>query len=142
VGRAADVNTGDLYNTGTSVGIQFDALAGLTINSVVVYPYSAAAGTSGSITIGLVNSAGTTLQSTTVNVTGNPTAIPTTVALNFVVPPGTAYRLVWLTPNSGITGLFREYTGTPFGFPYTIPGVISLTSSYTGGASLAYYYYF
>ena len=142
VGRTSDLTTSDAYNTGTSVGIQFDALSALTINTVVVYPYAAAAGTAGSITIGLVNSAGTTLQSTTVNVTGNPTAIPTTVPLNFSVPPGTAYRLVWLTPNSGITGLFREYTATPFNFPYTIPSVISLTSSYTGGASLSYYYYF
>jgi hypothetical protein len=143
VGRTSNMTTSDSYNTGTNtVGIQFDVMTALTINSVVVYPYSATAGTAGSISISLVNSAGTILQTTTVNVTGNPTAIPATVPLNFTVQPGTAYRLVWATPNTGITGLFREYTGTPFGFPYTIPNVISLTSSYTSGASLAYYYYF
>jgi hypothetical protein len=143
VGRTSNMTPSDNYNTGTNtVGIQFDVMTALTINSVVVYPYSATAGTAGSISISLVNSAGTILQTTTVNVTGNPTAIPATVPLNFTVQPGTAYRLVWATPNTGITGLFREYTGTPFGFPYTIPNVISLTSSYSSGASLAYYYYF
>jgi hypothetical protein len=143
VGRTSNMTTSDSYNTGTNtVGIQFDVMTALTINSVVVYPYSATAGTAGSISISLVNSAGTILQTTSVNVTGNPTAIPATVPLNFTVQPGTAYRLVWATPNTGITGLFREYTATPFGFPYTIPNVISLTSSYTSGASLSYYYYF
>ena len=143
VGRTQDFTPGDAYNTGTgTVGIQFDALAPLTINSVVVYPYAATANTSGSISIGLQTSAGVTLQTTTVNVTGNPTPIPVTVPLNFIVPPGTAYRLLWMTPNTNITGLYREYTATPFNFPYTVPSVISLTSSYTSGATLSYYYYF
>jgi hypothetical protein len=143
IGRPVNLTPADAYNTGTNtVGLQFDALSTFTINSVLVYPYSATNATAGSITIGLQNSAGVTVQTTTVSVTGYNTPVATTVTLNFTVPPGTGYRLLWMTPNVGITGLYREYTATPFNYPYTVPGVASITSSYSSGATVAYYYYF
>jgi hypothetical protein len=127
-------------NSGFSdVGLMFNALAPFTIQSVDVYPMSTTS-TTGTITIALKNSAGTTLQSTTANVTVSAAGALNTVPLNFTVPAGTNYRLV-VTAATGMTTLIRE-SGTGFTFPYNVAGISSITSSYTGGASTAFYYYF
>ncbi len=135
VGMPAYLGT-DNYNTAGAYLI-FDALAALTINTVDVFAYAATAGTSGTMTIQLQNSTGTVLQTTTVNVTGNPTAIGQTVALNFPVPIGTNHRLVYLS-STGITGAYRNYTAGTVNFPYTVPSVVSITN----GSLSGYYYYF
>ncbi|RYD96169.1 MAG: T9SS type A sorting domain-containing protein [Sphingobacteriales bacterium] len=125
-------------NSGFSdVGLMFNATSAFTLGSVDVYP-TGTAGT-GSITIALKNSTGTTLQTTTAPVTVSSTGTLNTVPLNFTVTPGTNYRLV-VTAASGMSTLIRESGTIPY--PYTLPGVLSITSSYTGGASPSYYYYF
>ena len=131
---------GSTTNTGYSdVGLMFDATASFVLQSVALYPVGTAS--SASLTIALKNSAGAILQTTTVTVT--PSASPgikTVVPLNFTVPAGTNHRLV-MTAATGLTGLIRELT-SGFTYPYTLPGVASITSAYTGGASASYYYYF
>jgi len=124
-------------NSGFSdVGLMFNATSAFTISTVDVYPMGAAG--TGSVTIALKNSTGTTLQTTTAAVTVSSTGTLNTVPLNFAVTPGTNYRLV-VTAASGMSNLVRESGTIPY--PYTLPGVLSITSAYTGGASTSFYYY-
>ena len=128
-------------NTGFSdVGLMFDAAQAFTLQSVNIYPVGPAGG-SGTITVALRNSTGTTLQSVTVPVTTQATpSIKTLVPLNFAVPVGTQHRLV-VTGVTTITSLIRE-SSTGFTYPYSVPGTATITSAYTGGASATFYYYF
>jgi hypothetical protein len=112
----------------------FDALSAFTLNSVVIYPGGTGAG---NIVIALQNSTGTTLQTATISATGAASAIPQVATLNFAITPGTAYRLVYLSSTGGVTSMYRELTGTVY--PFTLPGVVSITSTSLGSG---YYYYF
>lgn len=121
------------------IGLMFNALAPFTLESVTVYPKGTSP--SGTITIALKNAAGTTIQSATAPVTVSVNGTTAnTVPLNFSIPAGTGYRLVAVAA-SGITELIREYA-TGYTYPYTVGGVSTITSAYTGGASNDYYYYF
>ncbi len=134
-GMPAPVSTSG--NSGFSdIGLMFNATSSFTISSVDVYP-TGTAGT-GSVTIALKNSTGTTLQTATAPVTVSSAGTLNTVPLNFPVTPGTNYRLV-VTAASGVSTLIRESGTIPY--PYTVPGVLSITSAYTGGPSSSYYYY-
>ena len=138
-GKATPVSTSG--NSGFSdVGLMFDAISSFTLISVDVYPVNSAA-TPGTITIALKNSAGTTLQTTTANVTTSASGVLNVVPLNFTVPAGTGHRLV-VTAVTNISTLIREFTASAINFPYTLPGVSTITSAYTGGPSASYYYYF
>ncbi len=102
----------------------FDCLSPFNLLSVKVYATG-----SGNRTIQLRNSSGTVLQSITANVPDGESR----VTLNFPVTSGTQYQL-------GITGtpnLFRNSDNTSY--PYTIPGLVSITGS---SASQSGYYYF
>ncbi len=136
----------------TNFGLVFDALVPFTLTSVVVYPVATTAGTPGTVTIDVVNAAGTVLNTATVNVVGNPTASATaqTVMLNFNIAAGTNLKL---RPGSrtGISGLlFEPSSGAPagnYGYPFVIPGVVSinhstLTAPPTNTPRLDLYYYF
>ncbi len=137
----------------TNFGLVFDALAAFTLNSVVVYPISSAAGTAGTVTIDVVNSTGVVLHTATVNVVGNPAASATaqTVTLNFNIVPGTNLKLRPGSRSAGITGLLFEPSaaapGGNYGYPFVVPGVLSinhstLTAPPTNTPRLDLYYYF
>jgi hypothetical protein len=135
---------GATTNNGYSdVGLMFNALQSFTLESVAVYPIATTPTGNVTATIALRNSAGTTLQSVTVNLATSPLpGIKTLVPLNFTVPAGTGHRLVFTSATGGgITGFIREAT-TGYTYPYTLPGIASITSAYTAGASSAFYYYF
>ena len=123
-------------------GLFFDALTTFSIDAVYVYPTGTGAGTA---TIALQNSAGTTLQSEVVNLTG--TAAPfvkTLVPLNFNVPIGNDYRLVMLTRTGLVSGLVRE-SGAGWGtYPLTFPGIVSITNGKCcpDAISTSYYYFY
>lgn len=136
--------TGKLTPTSTSgnsgfsdVGLMFNAISPFVLASVDVYPMGTAG--TGSVTIALKNAAGTTLQTATAPVTVSSSGTLNTIPLNFTVPPGTNHRLV-VTAASGMSTLIREAT-SGYTYPYTLPGICSITSAYTGGASASYYYY-
>ncbi|XZF13384.1 T9SS type A sorting domain-containing protein [Chitinophagaceae bacterium MMS25-I14] len=112
----------------------FDAYSAFTLQSVVIYPSGSGSGT---VTIQLQNSAGTTLQSYVATVTGASSAVPVTVPVNFAITPGTAYRLVYGSSTGGVTALYRDYS-SGITFPYTLAGVCSITN----GSLSGYYYYF
>jgi hypothetical protein len=160
-GGSSNINVGlpgELNGTSgagtTNFGIVFDALSAFTLNSVVVYPVSATAGTPGTVTIDVINAAGTVVHTATVNVLGYPTASPVaqTVNLNFNILPGTNYKLRPGARSTSITGLLFEPSasapaGGNYGYPFTIPGILNITTSTltaapTNTARNDLYYYF
>jgi len=110
----------------------FNVLAGsMTINSVKVFP-TATIGSS--FTIVIQNSALATVYSSgpiLTTVTGGVTA--QIVNLNAVLPAGTGYRFGFSTN----PGMIRNSTGAVY--PYTIPGVVSITGN---SFDPVYYYFF
>jgi hypothetical protein len=135
----------------TNFGIVFDAIAPFTLNSVTIYPVSTSSA-SGTVTIDVINSAGTVVHTTTANVQGNPISalVPQTITLNFQIQPGTNYKL---RPGSytGIGGIaFEPSAGAPsgnYGYPFSVPGVLTinhstLTAAPTNTQRLDLYYYF
>jgi hypothetical protein len=125
---------GGTANTGTGIGIRFDAITDLVVETIDVYPSGTGAGTA---TFELRTAAGAVLASYTANLIG--TAAPFTkveLPVNFTVPAGLDYRIVWSAKTGLVAGFGRELT-TGFLFPYSIPGAITLTASTTTG----YYYY-
>jgi len=84
----------------------------------------------GNVIISLQNSAGTTLQSTTVSVG----SAVTTITLNWAIPVGTNYRLV--TPNN--SRLYRMTSGVAY--PYSIAGLVSITGCSAGSSIYSSYF--
>ncbi|HMU08541.1 MAG TPA: hypothetical protein PKC54_00930 [Ferruginibacter sp.] len=138
----------------TNFGLVFNVTAAFVLETVTIYPISATAGLAGTVTIDVINSAGTVVHTATVPVVGNPVATATaqTVSLNFNILPGTNYKLRPGSRSAGITGLLFEPSATAppggnYGYPFTVPGVVSITHSTltaapTNTPRLDLYYYF
>jgi parallel beta-helix repeat protein len=113
----------------------FDVLdpSGLIIQSVDLYP-SATIGSS--FTIVLQNSLQAVIAtySGTTTVTGSNT--PQTVPVNFTVPFGTGYRIGFSTN----PGMVRNSAGAVY--PYTVPGLMSITNSTFSGYPQYYYWFY
>ena len=105
--------------------LEFTATVPFTLVSVNMY-----AGAAGNRTIQLRNSSNTVIQQITVNLSAG----LNTVNLNFNVPAGTDLQL-GLGTN---TNVYRNTSGG--NYPYTIPGVVSITGN--SANNNAYYYYF
>ncbi|HBG69968.1 MAG: hypothetical protein A2W93_05605 [Bacteroidetes bacterium GWF2_43_63] len=118
-------NTNGSIFTSTPIHyLTFDAAEACKLVSVEVN-----ASTTGNRTISLRNSAGTPIQSTTVNIT---TTGVSRITLNFDIPAGSGYQLAGpASPN-----LYRNDNGVAF--PYEI-SPISITGSSAGSG---YYYFF
>jgi hypothetical protein len=117
-----------------SEGIRFTVSTALTLDSVSLSPSG-----SGNVVIDLTDSTGvTTFASKTVPVTGG---IAQAVSLGFSIPPG---DYILTLDASGISpasaGATFSFGGS--GFPYDIPGVISLTETAFNAGSWGFYYYF
>lgn len=128
---------------GDDYGLVFDALQPFTLTSVDVYPTGAA----GSITVQLVNSAGTVIQ------TAGPFAIPAgtgttfgtgatpfTLPLNFLVPQGDDFEL--RSENQSVDIVRDNPIGTNFTYPLPIGAVGNITSGLLAGAANTNTYYF
>jgi hypothetical protein len=127
VGAASNaIGGGANYNTNQYQ--IFTVYKTLVIKNVTVY-----SGAAGNRTIELRNSTGTVLQSATVNIPSG-TAV---VTLNFTVSPGTNYRL-GILGNSNLN-LYRNSDGASY--PYTIPGLISITGNSANDPVRWYFYY-
>jgi hypothetical protein len=153
VGLPAALSTATSGAGTTNFGIVFDAISAFTLNTVTVYPVSAAANTPGTVTIDVVDGTGAILHSQIVDVFGNPAASPVaqTVTLNFDIVPGTNLKLRPGARSASITGLLFEPSaaapGGNYGYPFTIPGVVTLlhstlTAPPTNTPRLDLYYYF
>ena len=120
---------------GLSTYMNFTAITDFDLISVDLFPYGTGPGT---VTIQLRTSTGTTLMSQTFDVVGsNSTATVERqrVYLNWQIPGGASYRLGVGAWTGGVTNLYRDNTN--YSYPYTVPGVMSIT-----GPSLSGYYYF
>lgn len=138
-------NNGSTGNYTLEAGLFFDVFtSNITIQGVYVYPVGTGAGT---VDIALKNSSGVNLQTLTVNLVGTTApGIQTYVPLNFNVPQGTGYSLVMLSRSGGVASLTRDVSGsiTGGGYPFTLPGVMSITSGRCcpSAVSTAYYYFY
>jgi hypothetical protein len=106
-------------------------LAFTTEQPIKIISVKVLAAASGTKTIELRDSSNTLIQTMTANVVSG----WNTVTLNWNVPAGMYYRL---GGTNGGVNLYRNNTNAT-NFPYTIPGVMSITGSSAGDA---YYYYF
>ncbi|MEM7367623.1 MAG: T9SS type A sorting domain-containing protein [Bacteroidota bacterium] len=113
-----------------SRGITFDVFTPSVLKSVKVFTDQA-----GSMRIQLENSSGTILDSVTIHVSET-SFTETIVPLFFDLPVGTGYRLM----GTNVTGGFGMIFGTT-PFPFTIPGVVSLTGA-TSNDTDRYTYFF
>jgi hypothetical protein len=133
------IESGATTGGGLSSYMIFSVYSTFTLKTVDLYPYSGTDGTAGTVTVELRNSSGTVIASKVVSVIGhNSTANSTaqTVILDFVIPPGTNYRLgvgAW----TGITNMYRDSTN--LAFPYSFAGIVDITG---GSLSTPYYYFF
>jgi hypothetical protein len=110
----------------------FDVLApSITLDSVTIYP-----GTTGpqTVNIQLANSSAVILQ--TIPVAINPTIAGAAlrIPVGMVIPAGTGYQL---GQSASSISLFRNSSGVAY--PYTVPGVLSITNSAAGNT---FYYFF
>ena len=132
-GRLAPTST-TTYNDGTT-GLVFSVTTALTLNSVDVYNNGAA----GNMVIRLVNSGGTTLQTSgTFTVPAGAGTTAYTANLGWSIPVGTGYRLI--ATSATTASLVRE--SSLGGFPYAIGSVASITGGWFGGASTSYYHFY
>ncbi|HLP13353.1 MAG TPA: M4 family metallopeptidase [Flavobacteriales bacterium] len=136
-----EANTGGTYNAGpadntiggggysgaTDHWLIFTAYQPFTLTTVDVTANGA-----GNRTFELRNSSGTVLQSATINCPNG----PSTITLNFSVPVGTDLELG--TDGSIVPNLYRNTGGVSY--PYTVPGVVSITGS-DAGPTVYYYCY-
>ncbi|HRD54737.1 MAG TPA: hypothetical protein PKY96_19035, partial [Flavobacteriales bacterium] len=111
-----------------SWGLYFDVLAPMQLNSAKVYASGA-----GSRTVQVLNSSGALVESRTVNVPAGESRI----TLDIELPVGTQY----LIKISGTVNLYRNDAGAVY--PYSLPGLVSITgTNATGAAATTYYYFF
>ncbi|MBK8968297.1 MAG: hypothetical protein IPM36_16850 [Lewinellaceae bacterium] len=130
---------------GNNYGLVFDAVEEFTLNTVDVY--STAAG--GSITIELTDASNNVLQTagpfvipagTGTTLAGG--ATPTTFILDFVIPPGTDYRLRSASHTGNI--IRDNPIGANYSYPIAIGSAGNLTAGLLSGApnTNTYYYFF
>ncbi len=119
----------DGYFGSSNWGLRFTTYIPLTIVSVNVYVQTA----NSTVVIKLQDNSGTDLQLFTFN---NCPAGMNTLTLNCAINTPGDYRLV----SGNSTNLGRDWTG--ISFPYTVSGVISITSSEWGGPTTGTYYFF
>lgn len=134
-GRPAPAATSGDYWTG--YGLVFNASKNIVINSVDVYPVNT---TPANMTIRLLDNTGTQVAGTA-DVVFMPNAgtgtTAQTVALNYIVPAGTGYRLVVSAGMGSANELVQETTG------YTYPivnGPVTITSNWNGSYTSSSYY--
>ncbi len=118
--------SGGGQQTSTNYNI-FDVFSTCIIQDVTVY-----AGAVGNVVFDLRDLNGNLITTTSVPVTN--TVSGQVVPLNFVVPPGVGYRL---GQGAGSVSMFRTSVSNNL-YPFTIPGVMSMTNSAAGNS----FYYF
>ncbi|MFZ1694384.1 MAG: PKD domain-containing protein [Flavobacteriales bacterium] len=122
------IGTGGNFNSSDSWGLYFDVLAPMQLLSAKAYASGA-----GSRTVQVLNNSGALVESRTVNVPAGESRI----TLDIELPVGTQY----LIKISGTVNLYRNDAGAVY--PYSAPGLVSITgTNATGAAATTYYYFF
>ena len=112
-GMVANTAYGTYYTSTKDVGLIFNALSDIIINSVTIY-----ADSTNTKRIMLKDSNGTILNSVTTSLNGEQT-----ITLNFNVPSGNGYELV----ADSVCYLWAETSGATF--PYTTAGLVSIIAN-------------
>jgi Zn-dependent metalloprotease len=121
------IGAGSIYTLSTAYDV-FSVLQPCTLKTVVMY-----ASTAGNRTVQLRSSTNAVITSTVVTLAAG----ANTVNLNFVLTPGSNYRL---GTGSGTINLFRNSAGASY--PYNIGGMVNITgSSATGNPGYFYFFY-
>ncbi|MGL5892898.1 MAG: PKD domain-containing protein, partial [Bacteroidia bacterium] len=108
----------------------FDVLQNCVLQGVYVYPAAA-----GNVIVELQDNTTAVLQTVTVAVTAADVNQRTFIPLNINLSTGTAFNLV---RNAASVQLWRNNTGV--NYPYTLPGILSITGS-TAGNGFYYFFY-
>jgi PKD repeat protein len=108
----------------------FDVMQSCVLNGVYIYPNAA-----GTVTIDLEDNTNAVINSSTFTVTASDINQRTFVPLNFNLTPATGMQLV---RNASSVNCWRNNVGV--NYPYTIPGIISITAS-TAGNGFYYFFY-
>ncbi|HOE05795.1 MAG TPA: PKD domain-containing protein [Bacteroidales bacterium] len=119
---------GGYFNFSIDRAVYLDALDDVVIKSAQVYASGA-----GNRTITLKNSSGQVLDTRVVNIPDGGSRID----LNFEIPQGNGYAIHVNTANNlSYTG---DYGGPNVGYPFTVPGIISITGN---NYSNSFWYFF
>lgn len=122
---------GDVWNT--SYGLYFDVYTSTVLTSVDVFPTG-----TGVIEFILEDANNNVIDTRLVQITGGSQTTPFRAVLNFNLAPGTGYIL---RPGANsTTHSIRNNTGG--NYPYTLPGVLSITGNLFNAGAGPYYYYF
>lgn len=122
---------GDVWNT--SYGLYFDVFTSTVLTSVDVFPTG-----NGVIEFILEDANNNVIDTRLVQITGGSQTSPFRAVLNFNLAPGTGYIL---RPGANsTTHSIRNNTGG--NYPYTLPGVLSITGNLFNSGPGPYYYYF
>jgi trimeric autotransporter adhesin len=124
-----DNSGGGAYSASMNYSV-FDVYQNCTLNGVYVYP--AAVGT---VIVHLQDSAGNIMLTDSLAITAPMVGQRTYVPLNFSLMPGVGYALI---RDPASVNMWRNNAGV--NYPYTLPGVLSITGS-TAGAGFYYFYY-
>ncbi len=108
----------------------FDVLGNCTLSGVYVYPAAA-----GNVIINLEDNTNAILNTITVAVTLADINQRTFIPVNFNLTPGTGMQLV---RGAASVNLWRNNIGVTY--PYTIPGILSITTSTSGNANYYFFY--
>ncbi len=128
MGKRDNTGSGGTYTTFTD-GLVFNVTAQVSLDSVTVYP-----GSSGNVTVRLLDASNNVLQTTTAPVNGISTGEQ--IAVGFTINPGNGYKLD--ASGSSVSNLFRNSGGAVY--PYTSTNSsVSITQTIN---NLAGYYYF
>jgi PKD repeat protein len=126
-GKVDSVGGGSFYNYADIQYLTFNALSPFILKSVKIYADTAQSNK----TISLWDAQGNLAQSIAINLVSG----INTVALNFFIPAGNAWKLVG-PPNPG---WYRNTAG--FTYPITISGILSITGS-SASPTLRYFYFY
>ncbi len=118
------------YHQNAGFWLEFDAYQNLNIQSVKVF-----ANGDGDRTISLVNNAGTSMASVTLDIPDGESV----VELNFFVPAGSGYGLRCSSDNPQ---LWRDGIGSNPEYPYALGDFGAITGTSVNGANGQNYYYF
>ncbi|MEM7367367.1 MAG: choice-of-anchor J domain-containing protein [Bacteroidota bacterium] len=122
--------TGGTFAPSSGIGLIFDVMADISLNSVRVYPFS-----DGDVTINLLDANGMLMLSDTFAI---PSGVSDTVlAIGWQIAPASGYQLT--AEGSTVSGLFRNDSGASY--PYSLMDAVEITGPTNNLDGFYYFFY-